>query len=207
VNAAIQIVATGVANTASVAAAFARLGCTANTCTDAATLSQAAFVVLPGVGAFGAAMAELTRLSLVQALQQRFAAGRPTLAICLGMQLLATASDESPGIAGLAVLPGTVRRLPATVPVPQLGWNRVRADADPDADTDPLLGDGTVYFANSYCLTEPPPGWRCAFAEHGGRFVAALARGGVLACQFHPELSGAEGASWLQRWLNTAAVR
>ena len=88
-------------------------------------------------------------------------AGRPPLAICLGLQLLALGSEESPGVAGLAHLPATVRRIPSGVPVPQLGWNRV--SPTPGAA---LLEAGHAYFANSYCLPELPPGWAGATVVH-----------------------------------------
>ncbi len=84
--------------------------------------------------------------------------------------------------------------------VPHLGWNRVTA-----GDGCSLLADGDAYFANSYKLDEVPAGWDGATTDHGGEFVAALERGTVLACQFHPELSGAWGQALIERWLAAAA--
>jgi imidazole glycerol-phosphate synthase subunit HisH len=89
-----------------------------------------------------------------------------------------------------------VTRFPDSVCAPQLGWNRVVPDPP-----DTLLEPGYAYFANSYRLLEVPAGWSAAWSEHGGRFVAALQRGGVLACQFHAELSGKWGLDLLRRWL------
>lgn len=192
----VAIVATGVANLASVAAALRRLQATPQIVADAAAVGDARAVVLPGVGAFGAAMRELHARELVQPLRARISAGRPTLAICLGLQLLAEWSEESPGAAGLGVVPGALGRFPSGVRVPQFGWNRI----EPDAGCR-LLAGGHVYFANSYRLVAAPPGWHAAWAEHGGRFVAGIERGEVLACQFHPELSGGFGAAILRRWL------
>jgi imidazole glycerol phosphate synthase glutamine amidotransferase subunit len=194
--AAVVMVRTGAANTASVVAAFGRLGAAVELTTEAEVVERAGLLVLPGVGAFGPVAGRLAELGLVEVLRRRFRDERPTLAICLGMQLLAAASDESPGVDGLGVLPVTARRFPGHLRVPQLGWNRVRA-----ADGCQLLGDGAAYFANSYCLTEAPAGWSAGTADHGGRFVAALERGPLLACQFHPELSGAWGQDLLARWL------
>ncbi len=119
---------TGSANLASVIAAFERAGRTPRMVDDAVAVARAERLVVPGVGAFGAVMARLDELGLVEALTERIAAGRPTLAICLGLQVLASGSDESPGVAGLGVVPGRVTRLPDGVVVPQLGWNRVEAD-------------------------------------------------------------------------------
>jgi imidazole glycerol phosphate synthase glutamine amidotransferase subunit len=143
-------------------------------------------------------MARLRESGLDDAVANRVRTGRPTLAVCLGLHLLCEASEESPGVAGLAVLPGMVRRFPETVRVPQLGWNQV----EPESEC-ALLSAGHAYFANSYRLTDTPPGFRAAWADHGGRFIAALERGSVLCCQFHPELSGAYGLALLERWMAT----
>jgi len=192
-------VRTGSANLASVVAALERAGRTPRLVEDADTVAPAERLVLPGVGAFGAVMARLVELGLVGTLTERIAAGRPTLAICLGLQVLAEGSEESPGVAGLGVVSGRVTRLPENVVVPQLGWNRV--EADPGCR---LLVDGAAYFANSFKLDSAPEGWSVAWSDHGGRFVAALERGAVLGCQFHPELSGAWGAALLERWLEAS---
>jgi len=122
-----------------------------------------------------------------------------TLAICLGLQLFAARSAESPGVTGLARWPLAVEAFPRSVRVPQLGWNRVTADGNCR-----ILRDGTFYFANSYRLTESPAATRAAWGEHGGRFVAAMEDGPLLACQFHPELSGPAGADLLGRWLESS---
>ena len=190
----VTVVVTGVANTASVLAAWRRVGACPVVTEDPEVVLGADRVELPGVGAFGAAMERLGATGLGDAVRQRIAAGRPTLAICVGLQVLCDASEESPGVAGLVLVPGTVRRFPETVRVPQFGWNRVVAPASGP------LRDGFAYYANSYRLPDPPAGWHCATSDHGGAFVAALSRGDVLACQFHPELSGAWGLSLLARW-------
>lgn len=189
------VVRTGTANLASVLAALERLGATPRVVDDPAVIRSAARVVLPGVGHFGAAMAELDRDGLAGAVRDRLAAGAPFLAICLGLQLLAEGSDESPGTAGLGVIPGVASRLPDTVRVPQLGWNRVVPDQGAG-----LLREGHAYYANSFALRETPEGWAAARTVHGTPFLAAIARGPQLACQFHPELSGRWGAELLERW-------
>ncbi len=198
----VLIVRTGTANLASVQAAFERLGAAARMGTEAAAVRDAVAVVLPGVGAFAAALPALEADGLGEALRERIAAGRPTLAVCLGLQLLAEGSEESPGQSGLGVLRGVARRFPETVRVPQLGWNQVRCEAG-----DGMLGDGAAYFANSYRLIESTPGWRAAWSDHGGEFIAAIERGAVLACQFHPELSGRWGKALLERWWSRAQER
>ena len=191
----VAIVRTGTANLASVLAALGRLGAMPRVVEDAETVRTARRVVLPGVGHFGAAMHQLQAGGLADALRERLAAGAPLLAICLGLQLLAEGSDESPDTRGLGVVPGRATRLPSGVRVPQLGWNRVTPE-----QRDGLLQDGHAYYANSYALREAPTGWQAASTTHGDRFVAAIARGPQLACQFHPELSGRWGAGLLERW-------
>lgn len=203
------IVRTGTANLASVCAGLQRVGVTPHLTESARDVEDAQLVVLPGVGAFGAAMARLRELALTDALAERIRAGRSTLAVCLGLQLLCESSAETPGVAGLGVVPGRVTRFPNTVRVPQLGWNRLIAEA-PDrlrGGEYLLPAEGYVYFANSYKLDVAPPGWHGAYAEHGVRFVGAMERGPVLACQFHPELSGAWGVELLRRWVERGTRR
>ena len=197
----VVIVPTGTANLASVLAAFRRLGADPRVATTVAEVDEARRVVVPGVGAFGAAMGELTRLGLASNLHERVEGNRPTLAICVGMQLLAATSEESEGRVGLGVVAGSVTRFPETVNVPQLGWNEVRAGAGCN-----VLTDGWAYFANSFRFASVPDGWSAALSDHGGSFVAAMERGNVLACQFHPELSGNWGRELLIRWLDTTGV-
>jgi imidazole glycerol-phosphate synthase subunit HisH len=192
----VVVAPTGTANLASVRAALDRLGAHLRLADDAVMIEDAAHVVLPGVGSFGAAVAGLREAGLDAALAARVRAGRSTLAMCVGLQVLFETSDESPHAAGLAALPGRVGRFGDSVRVPQFGWNRVVP-----APGCRFVEPGYAYFANSYRVLEAP-GCAVATAEHGGRFVAALERGGLLACQFHPELSGAYGHELIARWLD-----
>jgi imidazole glycerol phosphate synthase glutamine amidotransferase subunit len=192
----IVVVETGVANVASIANAFLRLGVPVTLTHDPAVVRRASRLVLPGVGAFGAAATELRARGLESALRERITEGSPLLAVCLGMQLLCDGSEEAPGVPGLGTVTGIARRLPAGVRVPHLGWNRV--DANPAAR---FVNTGAAAFANSYALREAPLGWTASWTKHGAPFVAALERGNTLACQFHPELSGAYGEALLARWL------
>jgi imidazole glycerol phosphate synthase glutamine amidotransferase subunit len=190
----VVVLATGVANVASVAAAWGRLGIGVRYSMDAGDVANASHLVLPGVGAFGAGMAALTEHGLVESLRERILGGRPTLAICLGLQLLFETSEETPGVSGIGVLQGAVTRFSSAVRVPQLGWNEVAAGDDSVVPT------GYAYFANSFCVRSAPAGYRVAWCDYDGRFVAACERDGVVACQFHPELSGAYGERLLKRW-------
>jgi glutamine amidotransferase len=191
----VVILPTGVANVASVLAAFRRLGASPRLAEEQGTVRAAERVVLPGVGTFGAAMLGLRRAGFDQAIATRVRGRRPTLAMCVGLQVLFEASDESPEAEGLGVIEGRVGRFPETVRTPQFGWNRI--EPEPGCR---YLQPGHAYFANSY-RTLAAPGCRVAHAEHGRRFVAGLELGDVLACQFHPELSGAYGRDLIARWL------
>ncbi len=192
----VVVVPTGTANLASVRAALMRLGARPRLAEDAAMIEDASHVVLPGVGSFGAAMAGLREAGLDAALAARVTGGRATLAMCVGLQVLFEASDESPEARGLAVLPGRVGRFPESVRVPQFGWNRVDAASPAAACSSPATPTSRTAIACSRRRAAA-----VATAEHGGRFVAALEQGRVLACQFHPELSGAYGHELIARWL------
>lgn len=192
----VGILRTGVANVASVRAALERIGASPVEIESAGEVRELDYLVFPGVGSFGAGMARLRRDGLAEAIQERVELGKPTMAICLGMQLLFESSDETPGVEGLGILPGHVARFPSTVRIPQFGWNRVEA---PESAS--FLRTGYAYFANSYRVLEVPEGWKAGIAHHGGAFVAAFEKGNVLACQFHPELSGSWGMELMSRWM------
>jgi cyclase len=206
----ITILNTGIANTASVAAAFTRLGAQVDLTDDADRARAATHLVLPGVGAFGPGIDTLRARNLDTVLTNRIADDRPTLCVCLGLQLLCATSDETPGARGLGVIDAHVAAFPDTVRTPQFGWNSVDFD-DPDRSPRTkearaqararFLTPGHAYFANSYRLTAIPEGWSGLIAHHAGPFVAALERGNTLACQFHPELSGPWGLDLLERWM------
>jgi len=193
----VVIVDSGVANLASIAGAFRRLGAAVDVTADPAVARGAARLVLPGVGAFGAGMAALRSHGLGSAIRDVASRGTPLLGVCLGMQMLCDASEEAPGVAGLGVVAGTCLRLPPHVRIPHLGWNSVVPEQRAR-----FLSGGVAAFANSYALRESPAGWTPAWSTHGVPFVAALERGSLLVCQFHPELSGAYGAALLERWLS-----
>ena len=195
----VTVVRTSTANLASVRSGFERLGCRVRTTASPQGVTRAERLVLPGVGAFAAAQRAIAARGLEDALRDRIGAGRPTLGICLGMQLMARGSEEAPGVPGLGVIDGVVEgydRGAAGWRVPQMGWNRVVP-----AGGCVIVPGGYAYFANSYRLAEAPGDWLPVWCEYAGRFVAAVERGAVVGCQFHPELSGAYGRAVLTRWL------
>lgn len=191
----VLVLPTGTANVASVLAAFRRLGAAPRIAQEAEALQHAERVVLPGVGTFGAAMLGLRAAGLDRAIATRVRDRLPTMAMCVGLQVLFEESDESPGTTGLSVIEGRVGRFTEHVRVPQFGWNRI--EPEPGCR---YLEPGFAYFANSYRV-QSAPGCKVARAEHGEPFVAGLELGDLVACQFHPELSGAFGRDLLARWL------
>lgn len=190
------VVDTQCANIASMLGALGRLGADACLGGERARLQSAPLVVLPGVGTFGSAMSRLNDLDLAEPLAARLRAGKPTLCVCVGFQLLFEGSEESPGVPGLGILPGQVKRFPSHVRVPQFGWNTIEQQTPCE-----LLQNGYYYFANSYYAAKVPEEFGSAGAEHGVKFVAGVERGAILGCQFHPELSSQAGLALLGRWL------
>jgi glutamine amidotransferase len=188
----------GAGNLHSLAKALVAAGARVEVTTDAGALARAGLVVLPGVGAFGAAVARLSaaRASLAAAL----AAGTPCLGICLGMQLLFDGSDEGPG-PGLGLLTGRVTRL-AAPRVPHLGWNTLTGD-------EPLLARArldTAYHAHSFACRPRDPGVVTAWCTHGtDRFPAVVRTARTVGVQFHPEKSSAPGIAFLRAFLAEAA--
>lgn len=198
----IAIIRTGTANVASVLAAVNRCASGAMMTAEASVVENADYLVVPGVGSFGSLMRTLSANDLVSPIRDRLLAGRPTLAICLGLQILASSSDESPGVDGLGLIPDHIARFPTTaLRVPHLGWNWVQC-----ADHQSLIKSGYAYFANSYRLMHPPLGWCASVSDYAGAFVAAVQRGPILACQFHPELSGSWGTDLITRWFGSATT-
>jgi glutamine amidotransferase len=153
-------------------------------------------LVLPGVGAFGAAAARLAPGR--DAMRDAIACGLPTIGICLGMQLLLDASDEGAG-EGLGLIPGRVTKL-AAARVPQIGWNALEAERDPLFEAAPLA---IAYYANSFVCRPATDASVIAWSEHeGDRFPAAVRAGAVVGVQFHPEKSSSAGVRFVRAFLD-----
>jgi glutamine amidotransferase len=158
-------------------------------------------VVLPGVGAFGAARAALSATGLDDVATAAVAAGVPFLGICVGLQLCYEASDESPEIPGLGLLPGQVRPLPGGVKRPQMQWNLLHPLPGPPSPLLEALGpEPWVYFVHSYAPEIGPH--TVATCDYGGPVAAAVARGALWGTQFHPEKSGPAGLALLAAFVD-----
>jgi glutamine amidotransferase len=190
----LAIVDLGCGNIGSVAIALARFGLTPHVTSSAQEIEAADKVILPGVGAAGYAMEQITARALATPLK---ALRQPVLGICLGMQLLFEASDEE-GTACLGLIPGRVRRLAATPghPVPHMGWSRLDVG---DEDIGLSTGD-YVYFAHSFVCDDGPA--TLARADYGRPIPAVVRHVNWTGAQFHPERSGEAGARFLRAWLD-----
>lgn len=174
------------------------LGKEARLSSDPHEIERADFVLLPGVGAFGAAMRSLKEKGLDTALKNRMAADRPTLGICLGLQLLFDGSEESEGERGLGFLKGKVKRLPVTTKkLPHIGWTTLENCRGSFKDFE----NRYMYFVHGYAAVCENESDVAAYADYDGKFTAAVERGNVRACQFHPEKSSADGLRLLEKLL------
>jgi glutamine amidotransferase len=203
----IAIVDYGMGNLRSVQKAFERVGRAAEVTRDPDRIAGAPGLVLPGVGAFGACMTNLTELGLVEPVRQAVAAGRPFLGICLGMQLLFDESEEFGPIAGLGILPGRVVRFRPDPErkIPHMGWNTIR-QARPTPHLAGIADDAYVYFVHSYYPVPADPSVVVTTTPYGPEFASSVRRDNVFAVQFHPEKSQAVGLRLLENFVGVVGA-
>jgi len=200
----IALVDYGAGNLTSVKKAFLHLGATLDVPAGPTDLERAAAVVVPGVGHFSA-----TRTLTPEwhtAIRRSLDAGRPLLGICVGLQMLFEGSEETPGISGLGLLKGTVKRFsgaafegPDALKVPQIGWNALSFPRE-HVIFKGLPADSYVYFVHSFYACPDDPADAIASAEYGLRFCAAAGKGNIAGVQFHPEKSQAVGLRIIKNW-------
>lgn len=197
----IGIVDYGMGNLRSVQKACEKIGVAARICTRPDDLGDCTRIILPGVGAFRDAIAELRRQQFVEPIKAHIAADRPFLGVCLGLQMLFDMSYEDGTWEGLGVLPGKVVRF-ADIPglkVPHMGWNRV----EPTGGVPILAGipqDAYFYFVHSYYVVPEDESIVAARTDYGGQFTSMVARGRLFATQFHPEKSQQLGLQLLRNF-------
>jgi glutamine amidotransferase len=194
----------GIGNLHSAHKALVRQGADAHLTADPGLVAHADAVVLPGVGAFGACMDALRACRLEDPALEAVASGRPFLGICVGMQMLFSASEEDPQARGLGVIPGTIRWIPTGVKRPQMQWNVL----DLRLPDDPMLaglGGAWVYFVHSLHGVPDDAAVVAATCEYGGTLNAAFRQGNVFATQFHPEKSSRSGLRLLGNFVRVAS--
>lgn len=169
---------------------------------DAQTILNADGVILPGVGAFGDAMEKLKAYGLVEVIHECVAKQIPFLGICLGLQLMFDSSEECPGVEGLHLLRGRILRIPAeeNLKIPHIGWNNLHFP-NKSRLFDGIAEDSYVYFVHSYYLAAKEEQIVAATTEYGTLIHAAVEKGNVFACQFHPEKSSDVGLKILQNFI------
>ena len=189
----IAIIDYGMGNLHSAAKALEKVGAQVKVTSDPELVRQADKVILPGVGAFGDCMKNLNERELAPVIHEVIAAGKPFLGICVGLQLLFEGSEEDPGVAGLGIFKGMVRKIAAPgLKIPHMGWNNL------EYRTSSSLFQGLppaayVYFVHSFHAVPTDESCITAVTDYGGQVTAAVGRGVVQAVQFHPEKSSAVG--------------
>lgn len=202
----IAVVDYGVNNLRSVVRALAAAGHEALLTADPDVVRAADRVLMPGVGNFGQAAANLHRSGLGAAVRDAAAAGHPVMGICLGLQLFLKASEEAPGVAGLGLLPGVAKRFGVDLPIPHVGWARVEATAA--GGSHPMLREvlkepDFFYHVHSYHPSGLSNGAVLATGDYGYVFPTIVGEGNVIGAQFHPEKSQTAGLKLLAafaRW-------
>lgn len=192
----------GAGNVRSVRNALRELGHTVQNVQKPEDIITAEKLIFPGVGSFGLVMQRLQQSGYIEPLKQRIKDNKPFLGICVALQALFEGSEESPGVAGLGIIPGQVKRFPEShLAVPQIGWNGIKITKNSKL----LNGyeNDKLYFVHSYYapLSEQTKDWVLTLTDYGKEFVSAVEKGNVSASQFHPEKSGKAGLRILQNFL------
>jgi glutamine amidotransferase/cyclase len=203
----ITILDYGAGNVRSVRNALIKLGCQVKDAASADDVIKADKLVFPGVGSFGLVMSQLVKDGYVEPLLARIRQNLPFLGICVALQAFFEGSEESPGIAGLGLLPGQVKRFNVSpLSVPHIGWNDIKLEKSCSLFQD-YQGE-KMYFVHSYhgILDNVPEQWRLAATDYGEEFVSAICQGNVAAFQFHPEKSGTAGLNILKHFVEEERI-
>jgi len=198
----IAIVDYQMGNLRSVQKALEHVGARATVTSDPEEVANARRVILPGVGAFGDAIRELSARNLTEPIIESIAAGKPFLGICLGLQLLFEVGHEGGEHVGLGVLKGRVERFPPshTLKVPHMGWNQVQVVQCDCPLLKSIPATAHFYFVHSYYVVPEDPAVRWLDCDYGVNFCAAVRRDNLFATQFHPEKSQQDGLKLLENF-------
>lgn len=191
----------GAGNVRSVINAIESLGETVKIVASGSDIMRAEKLIFPGVGAFGHMMEMLHQKGFVEPLKQYLKSNRPFFGICLGLQALFDGSEETPGIAGLGIINGFVKRFTTHLSVPHIGWNGIKPQK-PSTIFNGLRGDEKFYFVHSYHVVPTDPSVVLTTTDYGYEFVSAIQIGNIVATQFHPEKSGQIGLKLLKNFLD-----
>ncbi len=197
----VAIIDYGMGNLYSVRNTFASLGIKADIINDHRLTLGYDKLILPGVGAFGDAMAELDKRGFIGAIKEFVALGRPFLGICLGMQLLLEKSQEAKGIRGLGIIQGEARRFSSRLKCPHMGWNKIEKSGKGLKIYQGLNKDIYVYFCHSYYSCPKVKARAVGLTEYGVRFASIIKQGNVYGMQFHPEKSQDTGLKLLENFI------
>jgi len=202
----IAVIDYGAGNLRSVTNALVKLGCQPKVTKDPDEVCNAAATIFPGVGAAGDAMRNLQESGLDEAIRKVIRQGQPLLAICVGMQVLFSATEEGGWQRCLGVIPGMVKRLPPGLKVPHMGWNQVKHKVEHPI-FDGIPDQANFYFVHSY-YAEPEDGTVVAgITDYGINVCSVVIRGNLVATQFHPEKSGVHGLRVYDNFLKMAGVK
>lgn len=198
----IGIIDYGRGNLGSVSNACRYLGLPFSILSGAEEMTDCRALILPGVGAFGDCMRHLAGHGYAEAVRAWIAGGRPFLGICLGLQVLYEGSEESPGVAGLGILPGITRRfaLPPDGKVPQIGWNRVRQVRRECPLFEGVPDGAYFYFVHSYYADHTGALYEAGVTEYGVKYTSVIWKDNLFAVQFHPEKSQKTGLQMLRNF-------
>ncbi len=201
----IAIIDYGAGNLRSVINAITRIGYQAKITSRPEDILGAKAVFFPGVGAAGDTMASLRKLGLTETIRQLVTENRPLFGICIGLQILFTGTEEGGWHECLNIIPGRVKKLPAGLKIPHMGWNQVKQKfSHPIFEGVP---DGTnFYFVHSYYGEPEDKSVILAETDYGIPFCSALAKGNLVATQFHPEKSGELGLRMYDNFIKFAGA-
>lgn len=205
----IALIDYGVGNLYSVEKALTKVGGKVSVTSDAKVLENADKLVLPGVGAFGDCMKNLTATNLIPTIMEQVARGKPLLGICVGLQILFEESEESPNVKGLGIFKGEVKKIQAkNLKLPHIGWNSIkigRKNSSIKFSAPKLMNDlkdkPYFYFVHSYHAVPSNENIIIARTDYGEEVTAAVELGNIFATQFHPEKSGDVGLQVLKNFV------